>query len=145
MVFIRQSSGRIMRALFEIALKRGWASLAERCLKFCQMIEHRVWATQTELRQFKGTGPQSRLPANVLKQLERKGLTIERLYPLDAHQIGTALDNPGIRKQVHTMVRKFPRLDLSATVQPITRSLLRVDLTITPDFTYDEAVHGYAD
>jgi len=139
MVFIRQSAGRIMRALFEIALKRGWAALAERCLKFCQMIEHRIWGTQTELRQFKA--PVS-LPLNVLKSIEKKALTIEKLYPLDAHQIGTALDNPGIRKNVHTLVRKFPRLDLSASVQPITRSLLRVDLTITPDFTFDEELHG---
>lgn len=33
-------------------------------------------------------------------------------------------------------------MDLSASVQPITRSLLRVDLTITPDFTFDEELHG---
>ena len=31
---------------------------------------------------------------------------------------------------------------LQAHVQPITRSLLRVDLTITPDFQWDDRVHG---
>lgn len=34
---------------------------------------------------------------------------------------------------------------LSAQVQPITRSLLRIDLTITPDFRWDEKVHGGAE
>jgi pre-mRNA-splicing helicase BRR2 len=34
---------------------------------------------------------------------------------------------------------------LQASVQPITRSLLRVDLTIIPDFRWDEKVHGGAE
>lgn len=31
---------------------------------------------------------------------------------------------------------------IQAQVQPITRSLLRIDLTITPDFRWDEKIHG---
>lgn len=34
---------------------------------------------------------------------------------------------------------------LQAQVQPITRSLLRIDLQITPDFEWDEKVHGTAE
>ena len=34
-------------------------------------------------------------------------------------------------------IHNFPRLELSAHVQPITRSVLKIDLTITPDFTWD--------
>jgi hypothetical protein len=37
-------------------------------------------------------------------------------------------------KTVHRLVHQFPRLELSAHVQPITRTVLKVDLTITPDF-----------
>src|ERR1700761_4672470 len=33
-------------------------------------------------------------------------------------------------------------LSLQAQVQPITRSLIRVDLSITPDFRWDEKIHG---
>ena len=33
-----------------------------------------------------------------------------------------------------SLIHQFPRLELSAHVQPITRSVLKVDLTITPDF-----------
>jgi len=40
-------------------------------------------------------------------------------------------------------VHQFPRLELAATVQPITRSVLRVDLTVTSDFQWDEKVHGF--
>ena len=37
MVFVQQSAGRIIRALFEICLKRGWAMLAHRMLDLCKV------------------------------------------------------------------------------------------------------------
>jgi pre-mRNA-splicing helicase BRR2 len=43
---------------------------------------------------------------------------------------------------LHKLVHQFPRLELSAHVQPLTRSLLKIDLTITPDFAWDDKVHG---
>ena len=39
--------------------------------------------------------------------------------------------------QVHKLIHQFPRLELAAHVQPITRTVLKVDLTITPDFQWD--------
>jgi hypothetical protein len=42
----------------------------------------------------------------------------------------------------HKFVHQFPRLELAAHVQPLTRTLLRIDLSITPDFAWDEKVHG---
>jgi pre-mRNA-splicing helicase BRR2 len=38
-----------------------------------------------------------------------------------------------------------PRYRLQAQVQPITRSLLRIDLSIIPDFRWDEKIHGTAE
>jgi hypothetical protein len=48
-------------------------------------------------------------------------------------------------KTVHRYIHLFPKLELAAQVQPITRSVLRVDLTITPDFMWDEKVHGFVE
>ena len=42
MVFITQSAGRLMRAIFEIVLYRGWAQLADKCLALCKMINKRM-------------------------------------------------------------------------------------------------------
>ena len=50
MVYITQSATRLMRCLHEIVLKRGWASLADRVLNFCKMIDRRMWLAQTPLR-----------------------------------------------------------------------------------------------
>lgn len=43
-------------------------------------------------------------------------------------------------KPIYRYVHQFPRLELSAHVQPITRTVLRVELTITPDFQFDPKV-----
>ena len=52
MVYVTQSASRIMRALFEICLRKGWAHLSEVMLNLCKMVEKRLWNSMTPLRQF---------------------------------------------------------------------------------------------
>jgi len=139
MVYITQSAGRIMRALFEVVLKRGWAAVAVKCLNLCKMISHRMWGAQSPLRQFKG------IPSDIIKRIEGKDFPWERFYDLEAHAIGELIRFPKMGRQIHKVVHQLPRLDLQGHVQPITRSVLRVELILTPDFQFDEKVHGYAE
>jgi len=81
---------------------------------------------------------------------------------LTAPELGELLGLPKEGRRVHRLVHTFPKLvyvpkpfhilipahevlSLEASVQPITRSLLRIDLTITPDFQWDADVHGGAE
>jgi pre-mRNA-splicing helicase BRR2 len=52
MVYVTQSAGRILRAIFEICLKKGWSSVAKTALDLCKTAEKRMWPTMTPLRQF---------------------------------------------------------------------------------------------
>lgn len=136
MTFIQQSACRLMRALFEIALKRNWAALAEKTLTICKMVEKRTWGSQSPLRQFAG------IPEVVIRKLEKNSdLVWERYYDLKPQDLGEMVKIPKMGKTLHKYVHMFPKLDLSAHVQPITRSLMRIDLTITPDFQFDPQVH----
>eukprot|EP01027_Heterolobosea_sp_BB2_P011038 GEZU01016104.1.p1 GENE.GEZU01016104.1~~GEZU01016104.1.p1 ORF type:complete len:2151 (-),score=711.87 GEZU01016104.1:145-6597(-) len=139
MVYITQSAGRILRALFEIALRRGWAQLTEKLLNLCKMVDRRMWSSQSPLRQFKG------IPEDIVKRIEKKDISWERFYHLSPSEIGELIRYPKLGKTIYRFVHQFPRLDLSANVQPITRSMIRVDLTITPDFQFTEKVHGAAE
>ncbi|KAJ7515579.1 hypothetical protein O6H91_22G019200 [Diphasiastrum complanatum] len=139
MVFITQSAARLMRALFEIVLKRGWAQLAEKALTLCKMVQRRMWSSQTPLRQFRG------IPSDILSKIEKKDLTWERYYDLSPQEIGELIRFPKMGKTIHKFIHQFPKLELAAHVQPITRSVLKVDLTITPDFQWDEKIHGYVE
>ena len=42
MVYITQSAGRLVRAIFEICLHRGWAQLTERTHMLSKMIDRRM-------------------------------------------------------------------------------------------------------
>lgn len=141
MAFIQQSAARIMRALFEIALRRNWAGLARLCLDMSNMVAYRVWRSQSPLRQFKN------VPEIVCRKLERKSdldwARYADLTPSDLRELVGVAD-PKMGRALHELVHQFPRVELSAQVQPITRSMLRVELTIVPAFKFDVDIHGYS-
>ncbi|KAF8156619.1 Sec63 Brl domain-containing protein [Crassisporium funariophilum] len=139
MVFVQQSAGRILRAMFEICLKRGWAVPAKAALDLCKMVEKRMWGSMTPLRQFKG------VPSEVIRKAEGKQFPWYRYFDLTPPEIGELIGIPNAGRLVHRLVHSFPKLQLQAQVQPITRSLLRIDLSIVPDFRWDEKIHGTAE
>ncbi|ERN04114.1 hypothetical protein AMTR_s00077p00041320 [Amborella trichopoda] len=139
MVYITQSAGQPLRALFEIVLKRGWTQLAEKALNLCKMVGKCMWRAQTPLRQFKG------IPNDILMKIEKKDLAWERYYDLSSQEIGELVRFPKMGITLHKLIHQFPKLNLAANVQPITHTVLRVELSITPDFQWDEKVHGYVE
>ena len=50
--------------------------------------------------------------------------------------------SPCVGKTIHKMIHQIPRLELEAHILPISRSTLKIDLNITPDFQWDEKIHG---
>jgi pre-mRNA-splicing helicase BRR2 len=66
MVYITQSAGRILRAIWEICLKKGWAVPAKAALDMCKMVDRRMWGSMTPLRQFKN------VPRDVIRKAEGK-------------------------------------------------------------------------
>lgn len=139
MVYVTQSASRLMRAIFEIVLHRGWAQLADKTLTLCKMVDRRMWQSMSPLRQFK------KMPEEIVKKIEKKNFPWERLYDLEPNEIGELIRVPKLGKAIHKYVHQFPKLELSTHIQPITRSTLRVELTITPDFQWDEKVHGQSE
>lgn len=136
MVYVTQSSGRLMRAIFEIVLNRGWAQLTDKCLNLCKMIDKRMWLSMSPLRQFK------KIPMEVIKRIEKKEFPWERYYDLGATEIGELVHMPKMGKTLYKFVHQLPKMELATHIQPITRSTLSVELSITPDFQWDEKVHG---
>lgn len=84
-----------------------------------------------------------------------------RYFDLEPPEIGELIGVPNAGRLVHRLVHSFPKLQyvlasrshihfffthttprLQAQVQPITRSLLRIDLSITPDFRWDSKIHN---
>ena len=139
MVYVTQSAARLVRALYEMVLSRGWAQLADKTLSLSKMIDRRMWQSMSPLRQFR------KIPEEIVRKLEKKNLAWERLYDLGPTELGELIRAPKLGKTVHKYVHQFPKLELSTHIQPVTRSTLKVELTITPDFQWDDKIHGKAE
>lgn len=139
LVYVTQSAGRILRAIFEITMKKGWSSVAKTALELCKMAEKRMWPTMSPLRQFPSC------PRDIIQKAERIDVPWTSYFDLDPPRMGELLGLPKAGRTVCSLVSKFPRVEVQAQVQPITRSMLRVELTITPNFEWDDEVHGTAE
>jgi pre-mRNA-splicing helicase BRR2 len=140
MAYIHQSASRIIRGLFEVFMKRGWANVSECALKMCKMIDKRMWSCMTPLRQF-GT-----INEKILRRIEnQEHLTWEHLYNMRVQQISSIIKVESRAKTVFKFIHQFPRFELNAFVQPITRSCIQVELSVKPTFEWDNRVHGGAE
>ncbi|XP_077383335.1 activating signal cointegrator 1 complex subunit 3 isoform X2 [Festucalex cinctus] len=134
--YVAQNAARIVRALFEIALRKRWPAMTYRLLTLCKVIDKRLWGFAHPLRQF------SNLSHIVLNRLEEKKLTVDKLKDMRKDEIGHMLHHVNIGLTVKQCVHQIPSITMEASVQPITRTVLRVRLIVTPDFRWSDQVHG---
>eukprot|EP00096_Caligus_rogercresseyi_P012340 TRINITY_DN5132_c0_g1_i1.p1 TRINITY_DN5132_c0_g1~~TRINITY_DN5132_c0_g1_i1.p1 ORF type:complete len:1550 (-),score=525.80 TRINITY_DN5132_c0_g1_i1:223-4416(-) len=139
MVFVTQSACRLIRAIYEIVLFHGWAQLADKALTLCKMVDRRMWQSMSPLRQFR------KIPLEVVKKIEKKNFSFDRFYDIGPNEIGELLRMPKLGKTIHKYIHQFPKIDLLSHIQPVTRSTLSIELTLTPDFQWDEKIHGHSE
>jgi len=77
-----------------------------------------------------------------MQKAERIDVSWSSYFGLDPPSMGELLGMPKAGRLVCQLVEKFPRLQIEATPRPVTRSLLRLELTIRPDFVWDQNLHG---
>lgn len=134
--YVAQNAARIIRALFEIALRKRWPAMTYRLLTLCKVIDKRLWGFSHPLRQFPS------LSHVVLNRLEEKKLTVDKLKEMRKDEIGHMLHHVNIGLSVKQCVHQIPSITMEASIQPITRTVLRVRLLVTPDFRWNDQVHG---
>uniref|UniRef100_A0A8C7XEW1 Activating signal cointegrator 1 complex subunit 3 n=1 Tax=Oryzias sinensis TaxID=183150 RepID=A0A8C7XEW1_9TELE len=132
--YVAQNAARIMRALFEIALRKRWPAMTYRLLTLCKVIDKRLWGFAHPLRQFPN------LSHIVLNRLEEKKLTVDKLKEMRKDEIGHMLHHVNIGLTVKQCVHQIPSILMEASIQPITRTVLRVRLMVTPDFRWNDQV-----
>ncbi|KAI5331061.1 hypothetical protein L3X38_021187 [Prunus dulcis] len=137
--YISASLARIMRALFEICLRKGWSEMSLFMLEYCKAVDRQVWPHQHPLRQFDRD-----LSAEIVRKLEERGADLDHLYEMHEKDIGALIRYAPGGRLVKQYLGYFPWIQLSATVSPITRTVLKVDLVITPDFIWKDRFHGTA-
>ncbi|KAE8442105.1 hypothetical protein EG329_003863 [Mollisiaceae sp. DMI_Dod_QoI] len=134
--YVAQQSARICRALFMIALNRGWGHQCLVLLSLCKSIEKRIWPFQHPLHQFE-------LPKPVLNQLDAKdAVSIESLRDMDSAEIGSMVHNHAAGKTISKILDNFPTLSIESEIAPLNRDVLRIHLYLTPDFRWNDRHNG---
>jgi len=133
--YVAQQSARICRALFMIALNRRWGYQCLVLQTLAKSIEKRLWPFQHPLHQFN-------LPKPVIDHLDKKGLTIEALRDMEPAEIGGLVNNQGAGKRIARLITDFPTVSVDAEIAPLNRDVLRIKLYVTPDFRWNDQIHG---
>lgn len=125
MHYVSQNASRIIRALFEVCLSRNWGSLAAKLLALCKSVDKRIWSFEHPLLQFD-------FQYQTIDKLGNapKAMTVEAMRDMTPSEIGNLIR---FQKEGHRLYRashSFPTLKLSAEVHPLTRTILRIILTI---------------
>uniref|UniRef100_A0A1B0CDX6 U5 small nuclear ribonucleoprotein 200 kDa helicase n=1 Tax=Lutzomyia longipalpis TaxID=7200 RepID=A0A1B0CDX6_LUTLO len=136
MSYITQNAVRIARALFTIVLRQNNPILAGRLLMMSIMFERQMWDFETPLRQF------YIIPQDVIEKIESRGLSIYALREMESKEIGDMLRNHKYGAMVRRCAEEFPILEVDATLQPITRTVLRIRIFLTGCFKWNDRVHG---
>jgi activating signal cointegrator complex subunit 3 len=134
--YVAQNAGRISRALFEIALKRGWSQQALHFIRLVKSIDRRCRPDQSPLRQF------GELPTDVLQKLEASGATLDQLVAMQSAEIGGLVRAHKFGSKIRQLVERVPWLEVDYRVQPITRGILRIQLWLTCAFEWADKHHG---
>lgn len=137
--YIVQNATRILRALFDMVLRAGGAIMAGRMLTLCKVVERQTWHFETPLKQF------SELNYSVLRNLEEKDMSLEQIKDLGGKDIGMMVHNMRAGATVELLARQIPQIVVVPRIQPITRTVLKVQLDITPDFRWCDRYHRGAE
>lgn len=92
------------------------------------MLDQQLWDFSHPLKQHK------LMTFEILEKIEKKHLSIATLKETSATDIGAWIHHQKMGPIVKRCVDEFPVVDVDVGIQPITRSVLRVRVTIAPMF-----------
>lgn len=136
--YVAQNSIRISRSLFLLALNRRWGRLASLLLEICKSIEHRLWHFEHPLAQFD-------LPQQVVKNLEARDAQVDDLRDMETGEIGQLVHNKKAAFLVVKYLDRFPTLHIESEIAPLTKNVLKIRVTLEPEFVWDNRIHGNAE
>ena len=154
MAYIVQNSARLLRAMFEIAMNKNYARLAKTALLWCHILEKRLRPDAHILAQFgmdshvgKLTNPNGKvvkygyLKQEILYRINTADLSLEQLQDGQLDEV-IRYYTPYEVDELKKFVSYVPRLEMELSCQPITRSILKVQLIVRANFEWNDRWNG---
>ena len=79
------------------------------------MVNARQWQSLSPLHQFK------KIPQEIVRSIDKKNLPFDRLYDLDAHQLGELVRVPKMGKPLYKFIRQVTNLNSSFKLNSSTK------------------------
>ena len=164
--YVIQNSIRILRCILEIAFKKNLANLVDTAMRWCKYLENRMTPYQSSLRQFCKENNQGSYNTMRARKEQREGFLdsayvskleiydkdsgeflpflASEILEMDLHELSFKLDtkNPSLAKHIQKYARFIPQLTLKYSVKPITSTILKITVNITPKWTWDSRWHS---
>ena len=137
--FVAQNAGRIIRALFEIALSNKWAKSSHVLAGLSKVIERRMWPDVVHpLRQFS-------LQPQLLHNLSQwaDDWMVEDLAMMSADELGKLVHmNERHGFALKTAAQQFPTVEITWSLRPLGHDILKIRVRVERRFTWNPKAHG---
>ena len=154
--YIIQNGGRIMRALYEMCLKKNWAYMSEKLLGLSRSMDRRIMEWDSPLLQFTtfcnmggfSASTSSNffqggyLEEELVRKVQEVGLTIERINELEVKELTVFIRREESARTIKKFISYLPILGIDYSLQPISASITKVTLEFRTEFTWRERWHG---
>ncbi|XP_023223865.1 activating signal cointegrator 1 complex subunit 3-like [Centruroides sculpturatus] len=134
--YVVQNATRIIRALFEIVLRKNFAIMSGRLLQISKSIEKQLWGFMSPLHQF------TDISYELLEKIDKKHLTIDKIKEMTHQEVGHMIQHVKMGMTIKQYAESIPSVMVEAEIQPITRTVIRVKIEIVPDFRWNDRLHG---
>jgi activating signal cointegrator complex subunit 3 len=99
-------------------------------------VEQRVWPDQSPLLQFPNVSP------DAVARVIRTGLPLTNLYELSLNELVNITRAQRGAQEILKALRQLPRVEVTGGVQPVTRTIVRLTVSVRCLFVWSDAVHG---
>jgi replicative superfamily II helicase len=138
MRFVAENAQRLAAALFQIALSREFSPTALTILRVRIALERQLDPESHPL-----TDPRLGLPREIANKIEYMGARadIDEMMQMDNNELGDLVHHHRMGERIARALDNLPQVTMDVHTAPLTRKVLRVNITVTPSFTWYDRIH----
>ena len=138
MRFVAENAQRLSAALFQIALSREFSPTALTVLRVRIAMERQLDPEAHPL-----TDIRLGLPRDIVQKIEYLGdrADLNAMMEMDSRELGDLVHHHRMGDRIARAIDNLPQVTLDIHTAPLTRKVLKVDITVYPAFTWYDRIH----
>jgi antiviral helicase SLH1 len=138
MRFVAENAQRLAAALFQIALSREFSPTALTILRMRIALERQMDPESHPL-----TDPRLSLPRDIAQKIDYLGsrADLDEMMTMDNNELGELVHHHRMGERIARALDNLPHVTMDVQTAPLTRKVLRVNITVTPSFTWYDRIH----